>query len=52
MIGPVSSFIPIIISGFGFNRLNSLLLTMPAGFIIGSIELAVRSMPDASKTPG
>lgn len=37
--GPVSSFIPIIISGFGFNRLNSLLLTMPAGAIIGTIEL-------------
>lgn len=39
--GPVSSFIPIIISGFGFNRLNSLLLTMPAGVIIGTIELSV-----------
>ncbi|CAI6341514.1 unnamed protein product [Periconia digitata] len=38
--GPVSSFIPIIISGFGFNRLNSLLLTLPAGVVIGSIELA------------
>jgi MFS family permease len=54
--GPVSSFIPIIISGklicislyiltliifagFGYNRLNSLLLTMPAGAIIGTIEL-------------
>ncbi|OAL53410.1 MFS transporter [Pyrenochaeta sp. DS3sAY3a] len=37
--GPVSSFIPIIISGFGFNRLNSLLLTMPAGVVIGTIEL-------------
>lgn len=40
--GPVSSFIPIIISGFGFNRLNSLLLTLPAGAIIGTIELTVR----------
>jgi hypothetical protein len=39
--GPVSSFIPIIISGFGFNRLNSLLLTLPAGAIIGTLELAV-----------
>jgi MFS family permease len=38
--GPVSSFIPIIINGFGFNRLNSLLLTLPAGAIIGTIELA------------
>jgi MFS family permease len=36
--GPVSSFIPIIINGFGFNRLNSLLLTLPAGVIIGTIE--------------
>lgn len=40
--GPVSSFIPIIIAGFGYNRLNSILLTMPAGAIIGSIELTVR----------
>lgn len=39
--GPVSSFLPIIIAGFGFNRLNSLLLVMPAGFIIGSITLSV-----------
>ena len=39
--GPVSSFIPIIISGFGYNRLNSLLLTLPAGAVIGTIELAV-----------
>lgn len=37
--GPVSSFIPIIISGFGYNSLNSLLLTLPAGVIIGTIEL-------------
>ena len=42
--GPVSSFVPIIISGFGFNRLNSLLLTMPQGAIIGSIELSVGSI--------
>lgn len=39
--GPVSSFIPIIISGFGYSRLNSLLLTLPAGVVIGSIELGV-----------
>jgi hypothetical protein len=37
--GPVSSFIPIIISGFGFNSLNSLLLTLPAGVVIGTIEI-------------
>ncbi|KAF2463525.1 MFS general substrate transporter [Lindgomyces ingoldianus] len=39
--GLVLSFIPIIISGFGFNSLNSLLLALPAGVIIGSIELGV-----------
>ncbi|KAF2181600.1 MFS transporter [Zopfia rhizophila CBS 207.26] len=38
--GPVSSFIPIIINGFGYNRLNSLLLTLPGGVVIGTIELA------------
>lgn len=29
--GPMSSFIPIIIQGMGFNELNSLLLKMPSG---------------------
>ncbi|KIW12240.1 hypothetical protein PV08_09516 [Exophiala spinifera] len=29
--GPVNTFMPIIISGFGFNTLNSLLLNIPAG---------------------
>ncbi|EHY54984.1 hypothetical protein HRR83_005758 [Exophiala dermatitidis] len=38
--GPVSSFTPIIIASFGFNTLNSLLIMMPAGLIIGTIELA------------
>lgn len=37
--GPVSSFTPIIINGFGYTGLNSLLLTMPAGFVSGTIEL-------------
>ena len=37
--GPVSSFTPIIISGFGYTGLTSLLLTMPAGFVSGTIEL-------------
>jgi MFS family permease len=37
--GPVSSFIPIIINGFGYTGLNSLLLTMPAGAVSGTIEL-------------
>ncbi|EXJ74667.1 uncharacterized protein A1O5_01360 [Cladophialophora psammophila CBS 110553] len=36
--GPVSTFTPIIIASFGFNTLNSLLLVMPAGAIIGTIE--------------
>lgn len=39
--GPVSTFIPLIINSFGFSSLNSLLLIMPAGFVIGTIELLV-----------
>jgi hypothetical protein len=39
--GPVSTFIPIIISSFGFKPLHSLLLVMPAGAIVGTIELLV-----------
>lgn len=37
--GPVSTFIPIIINSFGFSTLNSLLLTMPAGAVSGTIEI-------------
>lgn len=37
--GAYSTFTPIIVQGFGFNALNSLLLTIPAGFVVGSIEL-------------
>jgi predicted MFS family arabinose efflux permease len=37
--GPVSTFTPIIIHDLGFSGLNSLLLVMPAGAIIGTIEL-------------
>ncbi|KEF54825.1 uncharacterized protein A1O9_09267 [Exophiala aquamarina CBS 119918] len=37
--GPVNTFMPIIISGFGFNTLNSLLLTIPAGAVGGAIIL-------------
>lgn len=37
--GPVSTFIPLIIRDLGFSGLNSLLLIMPAGFVIGTIEL-------------
>lgn len=48
--GPVSSFIPIIINGFGFNVLTSLLLSMPAGAVIGTIELVAPLA--AYKIPG
>ena len=38
--GPVNAFIPIIIGGLGFNTLNTLLLTTPAGASAGLIILA------------
>ncbi|KAK5128254.1 hypothetical protein LTR85_002921 [Meristemomyces frigidus] len=38
--GPVSTFTPIIIKDLGFSGLNSLLLIMPAGLVIGTIELS------------
>ncbi|KAK1487338.1 allantoate permease [Colletotrichum cuscutae] len=37
--GPISTFVPIIINGFGFSTLNSLLLTMPAGAYGGTVQL-------------
>lgn len=37
--GPISTFIPIIINGFGFNKLNSLLLMMPTGAYAGTMQL-------------
>ncbi|KAI1848034.1 hypothetical protein JX265_002038 [Neoarthrinium moseri] len=37
--GPISTFVPIIINGFGFSTLNSLLLLIPAGFYAGSVQL-------------
>ncbi|KIW95440.1 uncharacterized protein Z519_04024 [Cladophialophora bantiana CBS 173.52] len=37
--GPYSTFTPIIVHGFGFSALNSLLLTVPAGVFVGSVEL-------------
>ena len=37
----VSTFTPIIINDLGFSGLNSLLLVMPAGFVIGTIEWTV-----------
>lgn len=48
--GPVSTFIPIFIKSFGFTGLNSLLLTMPAGFVTGCIELGAPLL--AYKIPG
>ena len=46
----VSTFIPIFINGFGYTPLNSLLLTMPAGAVIGTIELLTPYL--AYKFPG
>ncbi|KAH8696466.1 MFS transporter [Talaromyces proteolyticus] len=37
--GPISTFIPTIIHGFGFSTLISLLLVMPSGAIIGTLQL-------------
>ncbi|KAK2055323.1 allantoate permease [Colletotrichum caudatum] len=37
--GPISTFVPIIINGFGFSTLNSLLLTVPAGAYAGTVQL-------------
>jgi hypothetical protein len=37
--GPISTFIPIIINGFGFSTFNSLLLLMPCGFYSGTLCL-------------
>lgn len=38
--GPVNAFAPIIIAGFGYSTLNSLLLLMPAGAVAGLMILA------------
>ncbi|KAB5529060.1 major facilitator superfamily domain-containing protein [Coniochaeta sp. 2T2.1] len=37
--GPISTFVPIIINGFGFSTLNSLLLLMPVGAYAGTMQL-------------
>ncbi|KAE9973696.1 hypothetical protein EG328_004254 [Venturia inaequalis] len=37
--GPISAFIPIIVKGFGFTSLNSILLIMPAGAYSGTLQL-------------
>lgn len=47
---PVSTFTPILIASFKFSSLNSLLLTMPAGAIIGTVELVAPYL--AYKFPG
>ncbi|KAH6999424.1 MFS transporter [Ilyonectria destructans] len=48
--GPVSTFIAIVIGGFGFGPFESLLLVIPAGFIAGVEGLAVSYC--AYKFPG
>lgn len=37
--GPISAFIPIIVKGFGFTSLNSILLLMPVGAYGGTLQL-------------
>lgn len=39
MPGPISAFIPIIVKGFGFTSLNSILLIMPTGAYAGTLQL-------------
>lgn len=46
----MSTFTPIIINDLGFSGLNSLLLVMPAGAVIGTIELMVPYL--AMRLPG
>jgi MFS family permease len=48
--GPISTFIPIIINGFGFSIVNSLLLLMPTGFYAGTMQLIAPYL--AYKYPG
>lgn len=36
---PISTFVPIIVNGMGFSRLNSLLLMMPCGAYAGTMQL-------------
>lgn len=37
--GPGSSFIPIIIKGFGFSQMNTMLLNMPYGLMAGIVNI-------------
>lgn len=39
--GPMSTFVPIIISGFGYSPLNSLLLAIPAGAVAAIMSILV-----------
>lgn len=48
--GPVSTFVPTIIHGFGYSPLNSLLLSMPHG-VYGTILILTLSFT-ASRRPG
>lgn len=48
--GPISTFVPLIIEGFGFNTLDSLLLIMPAGCTAGTLMLIFSYL--AMKHPG
>lgn len=48
--GPISTFVPIIIKGFGYSTLNSLLLVIPAGAYAGSMMLLLPYL--AMKYPG
>lgn len=48
--GPISTFVPIIINGFGFSTLHSLLLVIPAGFYAGTVQLIMPYI--AMKYPG
>ncbi|KAJ5825864.1 hypothetical protein N7474_003002 [Penicillium riverlandense] len=47
---PISTFQPVIIDGFGFNALDSLLLMMPTGFYAGTMMLITTYL--AYKFPG
>jgi predicted MFS family arabinose efflux permease len=48
--GPVSSFVPILLTQMGFSGLNSLVLTIPIGVVIGIGTLACAYLADRLKT--
>ena len=47
--GPVSSFLPIIINGFGYSTFQTLLMFMPAGAVVGTFQFFIPLL--ASKIP-